>query len=155
MRTKIISAFPGMGKSYYAIKNPGKSIDLDSSSFSWVKDSEGNNTESKNPEFPGNYIKNIRENIGKYKYIFISSHREVREAMKDECLHFHLIYPGICRREEFINRYKERGNSEKFIKRINESWESWIEDCATERGCKVNVLTEGNLTDLLKTFENE
>lgn len=155
MKTKIISAFPGLGKSYYAIKNPGKSIDLDPSAFSWIKDNNGNNTKDKNPEFPGNYIENIRKYIGSYEYIFISSHREVRQAMKKECLHFYLVYPGICRREEFIDRYKKRGNSEKFIKRIEESWESWIEDCATERGCKVNVLTEGNLTDLLKKIENE
>ena len=52
MKTKIISAFPGVGKTYYHERNKEISIDSDSSHFSWVKDSEGNNTKERNPEFP-------------------------------------------------------------------------------------------------------
>ena len=44
MKTKIISAFPGVGKTYYHERNKEISIDSDSSHFSWVKDGNGNNT---------------------------------------------------------------------------------------------------------------
>jgi len=150
METRIVSAFPGIGKSYYFKENPGDSIDSDYSLFSWVKDENGKNTKERNPEFPGNYIKHIKKNIGNYKYIFVSSHKEVREALKEACLHFYLIYPGIARKGEFLERYEERGNPDSFINLIDENWESWITECALEDRCEKTVLTEGNLTDFLK-----
>lgn len=149
MRTKIISAFPGTGKSYYFQNNLGKCIDSDSSLFSWVKDSDGNNTNERNPEFPINYIEHIKENIGKYKYIFVSSHKEVREALKNSCLYFYLLYPGIGRKTEFIERYIGRGSPEGFIKLVESNWESWISECAAEDSCRRHVMTEGNLTEAL------
>ena len=66
IRTKIISAFPGTGKSYYHNKNKETTLDSDSSNFSWIKDENGNNTTERNPKFPQNYIYHIKENIGKY-----------------------------------------------------------------------------------------
>ena len=71
MQTRIIAAFPGTGKSYYHKENPETTLDSDSSRFSWVKDSEGNNTKERNPDFPENYISHIKENIGKYEFIFV------------------------------------------------------------------------------------
>ena len=86
MRTKIISAFPGVGKTTYHKNNPDTTLDSDSSSFSWIVDEHGNKT--RNPHFPQNYIDHIKQNIGKYKYIFVSSHKEVRDALLDNCILF-------------------------------------------------------------------
>lgn len=36
MKTRIISAFPGTGKSHYAAANLNKVLDSDSSHFSWA-----------------------------------------------------------------------------------------------------------------------
>jgi hypothetical protein len=126
MKTGIISAFPGVGKTYYHERNKGISIDSDSSHFSWVKDSEGNNTKERNPEFPNNYIDHIKENIGKYKYIFVSSHEEVRNSLKENGIKYYLIYPSKSRKEEFIQRYIQRGSPEGFVNLISENWDSWI-----------------------------
>ena len=60
MKTKIISAFPGVGKTYFHERNKRISIDSDSSHFSWVKDENGNNTKERNPEFQNNYINHIK-----------------------------------------------------------------------------------------------
>jgi hypothetical protein len=126
METRIISAFPGVGKTYYHERNKGISIDSDSSHFSWVKDSEGNNTKERNPEFPNNYINHIKENVGKYKYIFVSSHEEVRNALKENEIKYYLIYPNLTRKSEFIQRYIQRGSPEGFVNLISENWDSWI-----------------------------
>jgi hypothetical protein len=133
METKIISAFPGVGKTYYHERNKGISIDSDSSHFSWVKDSEGNNTKERNPEFPNNYINHIKENIGKYKYIFVSSHEEVRNSLKENGIEYYLIYPNLSRKSEFIQRYIQRGSPEGFVNLISENWESWIEKIEEEK----------------------
>ena len=41
MKTKIISAFPGTGKSYYHKNHPETTLDSDSSFFSWMIDEWG------------------------------------------------------------------------------------------------------------------
>ena len=134
MRTKIISAFPGVGKTYYSNKHPDKALDSDSSNFSWTIE---NGQKIRSSEFPNNYIRHIKENIGKYEYIFVSSHKEVRKALKDNCLFFYLVFPQKMMKNEFIERYKDRGNSEDFIKLVSDNWEQWIDDCKFEGdGCK-------------------
>ena len=88
MRTRIIAAFPGTGKSYVHKKHPNTTLDSDSSHFSWmIKDGK----KMRNPDFPYNYITHIRNNIGKYKFIFVSTHKEVREILLDNCIFFYLV----------------------------------------------------------------
>ena len=149
MKTRIISAFPGTGKSYFYNENKSTTIDSDSSEFSWVKDDQGKNTKERNPNFPQNYIEHIKENIGKYEFIFVSSHKEVREALKDNCSFFYLIYPAINRKEEFIQRYIDRGSSNGFIKLIESNWHEWIKECEFEMyGCS-------NVRMILPNLSNE
>jgi len=150
MITKIISAFPGTGKSYYHSKYPNTTLDSDSSNFSWVKDENGNNTSVRNTNFPQNYIEHIKGNIGKYEFIFVSSHKEVREALINNCLFFYLIYPDCSRKEEFIERYRNRGNDQKFIQLVNDNWDNWMKEiCFLPDGCKHINMVLDNLEDEL------
>jgi hypothetical protein len=143
MRTKIISAFPGTGKSYYHKKHPDATLDSDSSHFSWVKDVDGNNTKERNPDFPNNYIEHIKSNIGKYEYIFVSSHKEVRDALLDNCIFFYLCYPPLLQKDIYLRRYKERGSPEGFINLIDTNWENWLKDVAfcDDAGIKKIIVT--------------
>ena len=104
-KTVIVSAFPACGKSY-VFQNQGKimtnfsCLDSDSSEFSWVKDSEGNNTKERNPDFPNNYIQHIKDNIGKVDVIFVSSHSEVVNALEDNQLNWVKVVPDVdCKAE--------------------------------------------------------
>jgi hypothetical protein len=147
MRTRIISAFPGTGKSWYHNKYPDITLDSDSSQFSWVESVGG---KIRNPEFPNNYIKHIKENIGKYKFIFVSSHKEVRDALLENCLFFYLIYPDEDRKIEFINRFIDRGNNINFINLVSTNWENWIKECDfCDIGCKQVRMILKNLEDEL------
>jgi hypothetical protein len=146
-RTKIISAFPGTGKTTYHQKHQETTLDSDSSNFSWVIDNEGNKI--RNPEFPKNYINHIKENIGKYEFIFVSSHKEVRDALLNECIFFYLVYPNSRRKDEFIERYKNRGNDEKFINLVSEKWDEWMRELwFLPDGCK-------HINMVLDNLENE
>lgn len=114
--------------------NPETTLDSDSSSFSWI---EVDGHKIRNTEFPNNYIQHIKENIGKYEFIFVSSHEEVRKALVKNCIFFYLMYPNITEKEMYIQRYKERGSSDEFINLISENWEKWIKQlglCTV--GCK-------------------
>ena len=152
MRTRIISAFPGTGKSYYHKKYPETTLDSDSSLFSWI---EKDGKKIRNPEFPENYIKHIKENIGKYEFIFVSSHKEIRDALLENCLFFYLVYPSFNDKRSYIERYEERGSDKNFIKLISDNWYDWIYECLDYKiGCKqiemVDTYLEPELNNLLK-----
>lgn len=127
--TKIVSAFPGCGKTTFFNMMKEKyqddvCIDSDSSNFSWVyEDGE----KKRNPDFPKNYIEHIINNIGKYKYIFVSSHDVVRNSLIENNLPFYIVYPNLEMKDEYLERYKERGNDQNFINLLENNWESWIE----------------------------
>ena len=133
MRTRIIAAFPGTGKSAYHKEYPETTLDSDSSLFSWIETEQG---KIRNPEWPGNYIKHIQENIGKFEFIFVSTHKEVREALLDSCLFFYLIYPGKRNKEQYLKRYESRGNTDEFVKLLDKNWDIWLKDLSfCEYGC--------------------
>lgn len=135
MRTKIISAFPGTGKTYFYNNNKDICIDIDSSNFSWIADADGKKVRS--TEFPQNYIDRIKENIGKYEFILVSSHKVVREALFDNCLFYYLVFPYLDRKEVFIINYRNRGDDENFIKLVSNNWNCWIKECLFEDvGCR-------------------
>lgn len=136
--TKLVSAFPGTGKSYY-FKNTSKEV-LDSDSSTFDKS-----------DFPANYIRHIKENMGKVDIILISSHEEVRDALVEAGLDFTLIYPDKSLKDEYIERYKERGNEEGFIKLLDTNWDAWLDDVKTQKGAKHIVLKSGEyLSDVME-----
>lgn len=108
-QTELISAFPGTGKSYFFNHTDKNVLDSDSSKF----DKKG---------FPENYIKYIKNNISKVDVILISSHKEVRDALVNAGLKFTLVYPHIRLKQEYVNRFKQRGDKEAFIALISSNW---------------------------------
>ena len=86
MNTKIIAGFPGIGKTYlYNLiqKDTTKrfsAIDSDSSTFD-------------KKDFPKNYMEHILGNVGKVDLIFISSHKEIRDALTASGIPYNLIFP--------------------------------------------------------------
>ncbi|WP_220456036.1 hypothetical protein [Priestia aryabhattai] len=125
-KTKIISGFPAIGKSFLFENNHLKVLDSDSSLFSWIEKGV------RHPDFPSNYMDHIKENIGKADFILVSSHDVVRKALEDNDIHYTLVYPDISLKEEYIERYKSRGNDEKFISFIESNWNKFIDDIEDE-----------------------
>jgi hypothetical protein len=135
IKTLVISAFPGTGKSYCYTNEKhlfNGILDSDSSEFKWLKDNQGNKTNQVNPEFPNNYIQHIKDNIGKVEIIFVSSHKEIREALKLAGIEYILVYPNTYQKKEYLKRYKERGSNKAFIDRVESNWEDWIDQCRSE-----------------------
>lgn len=159
MRAKIISAFPACGKSTYyknwsqyspenvwRKKNNGEQVyrtgtnepcgdrilDSDSSLFSWIYDENGNKTDQRNPDFPNNYIQHIKEHMDTEDIIFVSSHKVVRDALKSEGIPYILIYPERNMKDEWMRRFRERGNSEAFIKFQDDNWDTFIDEMEAE-----------------------
>ena len=113
-KTTIICGFPGVGKSYLFNNTNLDCIDSDSSKFD-------------KKHFPDNYIKHIEKNIGKVDYIFVSTHSEVLYRLNNMC-EFHVVYPNRELKEEYLQRYRDRGNEESFINLIDNMWDKFIDD---------------------------
>nr|DAX62877.1 MAG TPA: SHIKIMATE KINASE KINASE, PHOSPHORYL TRANSFER, ADP.9A [Caudoviricetes sp.] len=117
MSAILVSAFPGMGKSFAfnELKDKIKVLDSDSSKFD-------------KSDFPSNYIEHIKNNIKDNDIIFISSHKEVRDALERENINFDLFYPSKDRRNEFLENYVIRHNNRDFIMKIDKNWNEWIDE---------------------------
>jgi hypothetical protein len=122
----LVAGFPGTGKTHYTNTESGYmpqgfATDSDSSKFD-------------KSNFPQNYIEHIKEKISQgYARIFISSHKEVRDALVENGLEFTLVYPKKELKEEYLNRYKERGSPDGFI---SNNWDLWLDELKNQKGCK-------------------
>lgn len=126
-KTKIVSAFPACGKSY--IFDNMKSIDCvdsDSSQFSWILDEHGKSTGMRNPDFPNNYKGHIDSLVGKVDFIFVSSHKEVRDMLTESGYNWISVMPHRDMKNEWIGRCFVRGSGEEFCKMLQENWELWV-----------------------------
>lgn len=128
--TLIISGFPGIGKTTFK-NNHTELVVLDSDSSQYSQDES----------FPQNYIDHVKENIGKADVILLSSHKVVRDALNKEGIKYTAVFPlrinegqeysrdyEYIAKSEYIKRYRDRGNTEDFIKLIGDNWEAWISD---------------------------
>ena len=127
---KIISAFPGTGKTY-AFKNQEqlglKLVDSDSSLFHWSTDEHGNKIP--HPEWPknyGNYIKKMYDDDS-IDYILVSSHKEVRDIIHAMGMEYNVVVPSYLLKSEYMRRYRERGSSEAFIKMMDDKFDEFLQ----------------------------
>lgn len=132
MSAIIVSAFPGMGKTYAfnLLKNKIKVLDSDSSKFDKAN-------------FPQNYIEHIKSSIKDNDLIFVSSHEEVRNALENEGIDFDLFYPSKDRRNEFLENYVARRSNRNFIMKVDNNWNNWIDGIEndTNTHCHLHCLS--------------
>lgn len=125
--TIIISAFPTLAKTTYA-NNHDDVLDLESSVYSKKVDG------SKNEEFPKNYVDMIKYHLinNNWRYIFVASHKETRDALKADKIKFYTLYPTLEKKQEVLECCKNRGNTPEFIKLIEENYETWVNEMSQE-----------------------
>lgn len=138
--TMVVSAFPCTGKSTFVNQCKDlRLLDSDSSSYSWINKDDG--TRERNPEFPKNYINRIKECIGDYDIIFVSSHETVRKALAEAGINYILIYPcnKIDMIIEYIDRATDRGSSPEFIKNMIHHYDEWIKSCDEDESAAYKI----------------
>jgi len=126
---RVISAFPGTGKSHF--------VNYDSSYMPQGFASDSDSSKFDKKDFPNNYIDHIKEKISEgYAFIFVSSHKDVRDALVKNNIDFTLVYPERNLKDEYIERYKKRGSSEQFIQLISDNWDNWLTELEQQDNCK-------------------
>lgn len=119
----IISGFPGIGKTYLfntSINNP-MSLNLK------ISDSDSSKFDKDN--FPNNYIEHILKIKDEYDIVLVSSHKSVRDELIKRDIPFVLVYPDKELKSIFMDRYKNRGSSEEFIKFMEDNFDKFVDEC--------------------------
>lgn len=123
MKTKIICAFPGTGKTSFQSNHTSKLrvLDLDSNQFT---NGHSPNGQTKSDNFPHNYIKNIEQHLGKVDILFVSIHKQVLEELDTKNIPYALVYPNHNLKQEYLKRFSDRGDNQEFINLISKYWET-------------------------------
>lgn len=149
----IVSAFAGVGKTTLAQEYKDDVIDLESGNFKWLNNE---NTESskgtnrvQNPRYPINYLEAIKSANSKYKVVLVSQHEILRKCLDAVKLDYVLIYPDKSLKDEYIERYRARGNNDGFINLVSNKWDSWIHNLDNINNHNKIVLQSGQfLSDI-------
>ena len=153
----IIWAFPGIGKSNIHLSSV---IDCDAAYFKFniPQDTILHNNElmhdcSLNSDYPGNYIKYVKNCDLVYDYILINCEPELISSFSD----VRIIYPAVSLKDEYMHRYIDRGDNNSFISHMNDSFEEMVRyfDLLPHK-YKVKVMKENKfLNDILGEMRME
>ncbi len=137
LTTILCAAFCGSGKTYICEKTNIKAIEIEY----WKYKDNGLQKE---------YIEDVRKNIGKVDYIFISTDPEGLKLLHEDGFEITLVYPENELRNEYLDRYILRDSPYDFIGTFMKYWNLWIDELKEQKYCKHIVLKSGQyLKDVL------
>jgi len=132
----IIAAYAGCGKSMFAAMRGESAIDLHCIPYKYYLDDndidrgEAGKADPDNemrPEWPLNYVKAIETVMDKYDFVLIPSDYRVLGLLAGRQIPYTLVYPRRDCREEYLQRYINRGNTENFLSIFYEHWDWFID----------------------------
>ena len=154
----VIIGYQGIGKSTLCNEKSGRYIDLESGNFL---------VDGKRDENWAKVYANIANHLSKQGYVvFTSSHKVVRNALKDSDEQVFIIHPGLDLKDQWIKRLQERYDSTKLDKdykalmNAKEMYEQNIQDLIDDPIPSVEIhslhYSLGRMVNLLlypKTYE--
>lgn len=155
----VVSAFPAVGKStifkeaeerglkpaHVHFNDFTKEYEITVPSGDGVPVFDSDSSKFDKEFFPTNYIQHIKSTLDKLDdvIILVSSHKDVREMLRSQGIDYVLAYPQRELKEEYIRRYKARGNAEGFIGMMESSWNDFIDSCEEDPTDTKIILGEG------------
>ena len=130
----IICGFAGIGKSTVVNKIPGW-VDLESTPF---------NKNWKVYVDIIEYMSNVGYNI------LVSCHQELRDELKNRSLKYTIVCPDLSIKDEYIKRYKSRGNTSDFVNLLEKNWDTFIKSCSNEDENTIFLYSGEYLEDIIK-----
>lgn len=159
----IIAGFSGIGKTTFA-KNHKNAIDLHVMPYKYsnlneISDIYDDESIKAAPEL----ILNVNWRYEYYdklislyksqpdKIIIIPSDIQIMNWLSYDEIPFILIFPSCELKEEYRNRYLERGNTEDFIEVFIGNWDYWLSMFKMQKGCeKIELKTNEFLSDVMR-----
>lgn len=154
----IISGFGGVGKTYLA-KKYSNVIDLESSPYKYKYTNENKENYEKlkgkegrilREDYPENYIKAIKEAVKKYDIVCVRYNGDEKIDFYDTYnLNYMVCYPTKKAYKKYIQRFKDRGNSDEWINKNKQYFEVVYERCKNFKGKKILLHDDETLESAL------
>jgi hypothetical protein len=153
----IVPGFPGVGKSHTSMK-PSMTrqiIDADSSAWSWLP-----GTTTRNPNFVSDYLDHLtrlmQQHDGEERFVHIccSTHKAVLDELLLRRFPSIIVYPQRDLREEYIERYIDRGSPVAFCDMMVAKWDSFIDDLDTAQSPVIRLGAGEFFCDALALIES-
>ena len=145
----IIAGFATCGKSVLGRKYSNV-IDLESSNYKHtntniknvsVEARKGTNREI-NEKWPDNYYQAINEAVKKYDIVLVQLKPEHFDYFDKNNIKYSIAYPSINNWEDVKRKCINRGNNEKFIKRLKEVFIPYYEDSLNRNYEKLYIINK-------------
>jgi hypothetical protein len=130
---KIIVGFPGIGKSFISKNKVGQ--------YSWlnVQDEPGYAKGAEDLFFEG--VRKLSRQPG---VLLLPAHRIVGNFLISQNLVFTSVFPKRNLKDDYLRRYRQRGNSEGFVELLEKKWDPFIDNMWYDFGrCNHVELEEG------------
>lgn len=147
----IIAGFAGIGKTTLAKKYKNV-IDLESSIYKWdntgfedvpVEQRKGI-IRKENPNWPNNYIEEIKKQSLNYDIVLVWIHPDVLEIYDKNDIDYVLCYPNKSAMKIYEERYKLRGNNKEYIDRVVNTYDYRLKQFEEKTAPK--IILQGNET---------
>jgi len=128
--TRIVSAFPGTGKTFLCQRSCKNLIEKECWKYIGAN-------------FPHNCVEAIKDQIGKADVIFISTNKIVLDILISDGVSLIAIYPEAKLKKDYLKRYAARGDQPGFIKMMDDNWSNWIQELDERDDCLKKILKKG------------
>lgn len=128
--TVLCAAWCGTGKTYVCDKTNVKACEIEY----WKYKDNGLQKE---------YLQDIKSQIGKVDYIFISTDPDGLKLLNEEGYDITLVYPENELRNEYLDRYIDRDSPYDFIGTFMKHWHIWLDELKQQDYCNHVVLKSG------------
>jgi len=145
----IIAGFATCGKSFIG-KKYSNVIDLESSDFKHnnaslenvpIEARKGTKREV-NKDWPNNYYKAIMEAVKIYDVVLVQLKPEHFDYFDKNNIKYSIAYPNINNWEDVKKKCINRGNNEKFIRRLKSVFVPFYEDCLKRNYENLYIINE-------------
>lgn len=150
IKAVVICGYPGIGKTT-AAANRTDICDAESSAFSHPFDS-ATGKQKKSENFPRNYVDFISKlitELGGYRYVLCSCHKEVREELNNHGIPFIVVVPHFNCKDEYMQRYLKRGDNADFIQNMYDCWDEWHDEIDNSGAAVIHLWEGQTLADIL------
>ncbi len=154
----VIAGFSGIGKTMLGSKYENV-VDLDSAEFAY-DDSEMQNIpfekrkgedRKPNPLWPQNYINAIKDAQPKFDIVLVWDREDIINEYLKNNIDFTLCYPDEKSLKIYKERYRQRGNTEKYVKWKTEQYSTKMKYFSTLDIKKIVLHKNETLEDYLKS----
>lgn len=127
MSIQVFCGFPGVGKStlFRSIQNRLRHTQEIPDTSVVDFDTNGYRTD---PNYPSNYVDGLCELLPHVNVIFTMAERGIVDALTQQQITHYLIYPHPTLRNEYLERYIDRGDSLPSIRFFRDQWESLLDN---------------------------